>query len=58
LLAQTKQTTTINQAWGSFYPQFRLSEHWGIWNDDELQQKQDFLTGHRSLFFAWPPTII
>jgi hypothetical protein len=43
LNAQTKHTTTTNQVWYGYYPQIRLTKHWGLWSDAELHQKSNFI---------------
>jgi hypothetical protein len=54
--AQTKQYTYGNQLWYGYYPQFRLSKHWGIWNDWELHSKENFIEGVSQLVFRLAAT--
>lgn len=44
LPAQAKQITHANQVWYGYYPQLRLSKHYGLWADFELHQKDHFVS--------------
>ena len=49
--AQTKQTAYSNQIWYGYYPQFKLSKHWGLGSDWELHSKEIFFDNFsRSVF--------
>jgi Protein of unknown function (DUF2490) len=39
-----KQTVHVQQIWGAYFNQTRLSDHWGIWADVHLRTKEDFFT--------------
>jgi hypothetical protein len=49
--AQTKSYTYGNQVWYGYYPQIKLSNHWGIWNDWELHSKENFIEGASQFVF-------
>src|SRR5438067_9158080 len=51
LFAQTKQFTYGNQIWYGYYPQIRISKHWGLWNDWELHSKENFIDGVSQFVF-------
>lgn len=38
-----KQTTHVQQLWGAFFNQTRLSDKWGTWIDLHLRTKEDFV---------------
>lgn len=38
----TKNTTHINQLWGGYFNQTRLSDRWGLWADIQLRTKENF----------------
>lgn len=44
VLAQTKQTSSVQQGWLGYFNQTRLSDRWGIWLDAHLRTKEDFAT--------------
>jgi len=38
-----KQTTHVQQVWGAYFNQTRLSERWGLWADFHLRSREDFV---------------
>jgi hypothetical protein len=54
--AQTKQYIYGNQVWYGYYPQLRLSKHWGLWTDLELHSKEHFLEGVSQFVFRFAGT--
>ena len=42
LLAQSKQTTTVEQVWAGYFNQTRFSQKWGAWADLHLRTKNNF----------------
>ena len=55
-LSQQKKYTYGNQIWYGYYPQFRLSNRWGIWNDWELHSKENFVEGTSQIVFRLAAT--
>ena len=51
IYCQEKKFTYGNQVWYGYYPQFRLSYRWGIWNDWELHSKENFVDGTSQFVF-------
>ena len=49
--AQTKNFTYGNQVWYGYYPQIKLSNHWGVWNDWEMHSKENFVEGVSQIVF-------
>src|SRR5215510_3303361 len=43
-MAQTKQTTSVQQVWLSYNNQTRFTDRWGMWADLHLRTKEDFFT--------------
>lgn len=43
LIAQTKQTETVEQVWLAYFNQTRISKKWGTWTDIHLRTKEDFV---------------
>lgn len=54
--AQQKKFIYGNQVWYGYYPQFRLSNRWGIWNDWELHSKERFVEGTSQIVFRLAAT--
>jgi len=44
LLAQTKQTESVQQVWIAYNNQTRFSNKWGAWADIHLRTKEDFFS--------------
>ena len=44
LLAQAKQTESVQQAWFGYFNQSRFSKKWGTWTDIHLRTKEDFVS--------------
>lgn len=40
--AQNKPVIYTQQSWLGFYPQFKFSEHWGIWFDSEMHSGDEY----------------
>jgi hypothetical protein len=43
LNAQTKQTQHLQQIWGGYFNQTRLSNKWGFWAEQQLRTKENFV---------------
>ena len=56
IFSQEKKFTYGNQVWYGYYPQFRLSNRWGIWNDWELHSKENFVEGTSQFVFRLAAT--
>lgn len=46
-----KQITNVQQVWGGFFNQTRLSDKWGLWADVHLRTKEDFVTDLSTAIF-------
>ena len=42
LTAQTKQIINVNQVWGGYFNQTRLSNKWGFWAETQLRSNENF----------------
>ena len=44
VVAQDKQTTSVQQVWLGYFNQTRFNNRWGMWVDMQLRTKEDFFT--------------
>ncbi len=53
---QSKPVIYQQQVWAGFYPQLKLSRHWGLWFDSEVHSNDHYFNGYSQMVFRFAGT--